>query len=355
MRYKLHASIFAMALALVMMAAMSGRTVRATAAPASSALDLLSILPASDVVAFADVHRGLSDVLPRVLVNDAAVLQRINTKIGRFKEETGTDLNLLDTVAVGVSFKDSPSLDPERITVLVRGRFDASEVVSNALSSLKARGKPQPKEESYEGKTVYILEGSPRDPLCMVMLDSNTLAFGNRAGVRGAVDASAGRIERADAEMTGLATSNPNAIGGFAGRVPPAFSKYLSGRDDEFSQAFSNVRMVYGSADVNDTKGQMLVTLRTDNTEQAQVVGRKLSAIKQLASIYLSKSSGKDGRQEAVLRARAENEAGQQVSAGMLPFPPSVLKNAKITTQTNEVQVTLEQTLAEMANIVRTF
>lgn len=358
MRCRTHATFLVMILALATSVSLSNgaRARTVSAPPATSSLDLLSILPASDVVAFVDVRRGLSEVLPHVLVNDSATLQRISNKIAKLKEETGADLNLLDTVAIGVQFKDSAALDPEKITVLARGRFDAREVAASALNAVKSRQKFQPKEESYEGQTIYILESSPREPMTMTVLDSNTLAFGDPAGIRAAIDASSGRGARADAELTGLATSNPNAIAGFAGRVLPALSKSLAARDDEFSQTFANVRLVYGAATATDTKGEMLVTLRADNAEQAQAVGRKLSALKKLASIYLSQNSSKNGQQNAVPTARDEDgTAIQKYEPETLPFPPDLLKSSKITTQNNEVQVSLERTLTDLANIVRTF
>lgn len=358
MRYKIHAAFLAVILALASVCYLKSGAVRTvTAAPAAaSSLDLLSILPASDVVAFVDVRRGLSEVLPHVLINDSAMLQRINNKIAKLKDETGADLNLLDTVAIGLQFKDSASLDPQRITVLARGRFDASEVTASVVNAVKARQKFQPKEESYEGKTIYTLEASPREPLTMTVLDSTTLAFGDPAGVRAAIDASSGRGERADAELTGLATSDPNAIAGFAGRVPSALTKSLVEKDDDFSQVFSNIRLVYGAATATDTKGELLVTLRTDTTEQAQALGRKISALKQIASIYLSNSSSKDDQQQSALTARVEDETTvPRNMSGVLPFPPSILKNSKITTLNNEVQVSLEQTLTDLAPIVRPF
>ncbi|MCA1557909.1 MAG: hypothetical protein LC731_05140, partial [Acidobacteria bacterium] len=108
MRRKVYGAIFALVVTGLVVAASfnlrGGRTKAATLSP-SPASELLTLLPASDAVAYMDAQRALSEIIPRVFTNDAESLARVNQELDKFREHTGADARQLDSIAIGVRFK----------------------------------------------------------------------------------------------------------------------------------------------------------------------------------------------------------------------------------------------------------
>lgn len=349
MSRKIYIAIFALIVAGLTVAASFNYRGRTTAAPlpASSATELLGMLPASDAVAFLDTQRTLSEVIPHIFINDSKTLARINQEIDEFRDEAGTDVRQIDAIAVAVRFKKAGAPETEYVTGFVRGRFSASEAISTAQVKAKAKRTFKWKEEQYEGTTIYITEG--HGGLCIAAFDANTLAFGDMEGIRAALDVRAGRGARVDSSLVELATLNTSAVAGFAANVPSSLSQQLAG-DDELGKAFASINQVYGSADATGTTGALSVTLRSATNEQAQALGERLASLRQLASLYLSQNSSE---QNGTLVAVPGNKDQARIAVRATPFTSKWIKDVTISTEGNEVKLRIEEPLADIAPVLR--
>lgn len=350
MRRKVFAAGFALLVtALVVAASFNYRAGQAVAAPraASSASELLLMLPAADAVGFMDAQRAVTEIIPHIFTNDSETLARVNREIDKFNEHTGTDARSFDSIAVAARFKTG-SLSTDFVVGLVRGRFNASEAITKGLVKAKAEAEakkrrvPQWKEVQYEGVTIYMVDGT--GGFCLAAVDANTISFGDLNGIKALLDAKAGRGARADSSLIELATLNSSAVAGFAANIPASAAKQMGGGDD-FGEAFNSIRQVYGSADANGTNGTLSVALRSETNEQAQALAEKLSSLKQLASLYLSKSKSQ-GNDKAV--DTSVNLGPMRGNVDALPLSKWI-KDVTITAEGNDVKLRLEEPLADMS------
>lgn len=372
MTKRFYASFLALALLGSMLSAAAfGQTKKAVTAQASqnSANDPLTSLPKSDGVVSIDMQRLLNEFLPGVLAGDQARLADINTKIDRIKTRTGLDVRAFERVAVGLRFVNtSPnSLKVESVT-LARGRFDAPAMLAAGLAATKDKYKHT--EQKYGGKTIYVFNGDElfakddvpqvavseedkkaggkpaqvADDLLqkllnfragevgIVALDANTLAIGQPAHVRAAIDASAKRGERVQPALTQLATRNPDAVLGFGANMPANLSRYLELDNDDITKNLDSIRQLYGSIGATAGGYGMQAYARTDTTAQAQGVYNTLVGFKELGGFFASNLTGDKGK-----------------------LAQTALENLKITKEANEVQIRLELAQADVAMLVRVF
>ena len=339
--------IYASFIALVIMmggvvASASGQTKKSVSVNVPAANDPLVMLPASDAVAIIDVQRVLTEAMPRALEGNPARLAEANAEIDRFKTRTGIDLRSFDRIAAGLRFNErSSAADEERKVAIARGTFNAGAFV--AAGRLAAKGKYR--EEKHGEKTIYIftLEQQVKlfgmlnlkvAELAVTALDANTLAMGDLAGVRAAIDAASGRGERVHAELVELATRNPNAMIGFGAKLPPSAARSLNIDNEEITKNIASIRQVYGSIGTTPTGFDMLTVARTENADQAQSLNDTIAAAKQFAAVLASQIS-------------RDTDKGKLVK--------NALDSMKVTTTGNEVQIKLELAQTDIATLVRGF
>jgi hypothetical protein len=318
----------------------SGTTKVKTATDAATIPAQTVPLPASDAVVFVDVRRLLTEALPRALVSDAAKLAQVNAEIDNFKARTGIDARSFERVAVGARFTN-PSAGVTKIDHVVavaNGTFNAAALA--AAGRLAAKGKYQ--EVTHGGKTinVYSLNEQVKlfgllnmriSDLATAALDANTLAVGDPAGVRAAIDAQAGS-NRVSPEMVMLARRNPNAIIGFGGTLPPALTQNLDLGNEEIAKSIASIREFYGSLGTTNDGFDMLTVLRTATAGDAKNLSDTLAALKQLAPLFLSQLSGDKGK-----------------------LAQSAVDSLKVTAQGTEVQLSLALAQTDIATMVRVF
>ncbi len=319
----------------------SSQTTKPASALSPATGDLLTALPASDAVATVDIKRLLTDAMPRALDSNPTRLAEANAEIDRFKTRTGIDLRSFDRMAVGARFDDKSSAVTEASKVAIaHGSFDAGAIV--AAGRLAAKGKYR--EEKYEGKTVYIftldqqvkllgLMNMRITDLAVTSLDANTLAMGDPAGVRAAIDASQGR-SRVSPELVALATRNPNALIGFAANMPPSASQNINIDNDEITKNIDSIKQGYGWVGMTPTGFDMMAVARTSSADQAQSLRDTIAAAKQLAGMLASHVSRSSDKGKLVENA---------------------LNNMKVVIQGSEVQVKLELAQTDIATLVRGF
>jgi hypothetical protein len=286
---------------------------------------ILSSLPASDAIMLIDLQRLLRDAMPRVL--DQAKLAQANAEIEKFKTRTGIDPRSFDRVAVGMRFNSLPGGMTKVTTVaLAHGSFNAGAMV--AAGRLATNGKYT--EEKYNGATIYDFDLNEQvkmfgllnmkvSHLGVSALDDHTLAIGDPAIVRAAIDAYKGGSGRVASELVQLATRSPNALLGFGANLPQFLTQGLSVPNDEIARNLAAVRQVYGSVGATDGGGfDSLLVARTDNADQAKGLSDTIYALKQFAPLISGRLSGARGK-----------------------LAQNALENLKVTAQGNELQIRL--------------
>ena len=273
-------------------------------APAPQRADKIVPLPASDAVMFVDMRRLLTEAVPRALEGEPAKLAEVQADLDQFKLRTGIDPRSFDRVALGVRYTNTPSgaTKLDHVVAVANGTFNAGSIV--ALGRIAAGGRYQ--ETKHGGKTVHTFSLNDRikllgmfvriSDLSMSVIDANTLVIGEPAGVRAAIDASAGR-GRVSAEMLTLAQRNPNAVVGFGSMMPRTLLGKLDGfGSDEVSKNVSAIRQFYGSLGSTATGFDMFVALRTSTPAEAKRLNDTAAALKPIAAFAASQMSGARGR-----------------------------------------------------------
>jgi hypothetical protein len=282
------------------------------------------------------VNRLLSDVMPRVLANNAAKLAELNANIEGFKTRTGLDPRSFDEVALGIRYTYPTDGVTKLITAaLAKGKFSAGAIV--AAGRLAANGKYR--EEKYQGKSVYIfsLDESIRvfgvidlkiRELAASPLDADTLALGDATSIRGVIDASAGR-SRANAELISLASRDPNAVIGFGSNISQQLLHNLDISNASVVGDLSGLRQAFGSIGANERDVEVFIGAKTVDNDAARNLGDTIEGLKQLGALFVGRLAGPKG-----------------------VLAKSALSNLKIVTQANELQIRTAVAQTELGPLV---
>ena len=166
--------------------------------------------------------------------------------------------------------------------------------------------------------------------LAVVVLDANTLAFGQPDRVRATVDALGGGT-RVASDVVALAQRDPNAIIGMGGNVPAAL-RGIELPSPELSKSVASIRQFYSSFGTSASGFQMLTVLRTDNAEAARNLSDTVEGLKLLAPLGIARMP--------VAKAKQLQQ---------------LVDNTKVTTAGNDVQISLDVADASVATLVHVF
>jgi hypothetical protein len=293
-------------------------------------------LPASDAVLTVDLRRLLTEVVPRVLVSDPARLAQVTSDIEQFKSRTGIDARDFSALTVGTRITRLPSgaTKFDRTVALAVGTFRADAL----LAAARAASKGTLAEQTYGGKTVYVLAVNDElklfgllkmhvKELALSVLAPNMLAVGEPASVRAAIDAQAGR-GRADLSLSDFPKGADDFIG-FAGNVPVGV---LSGMDTglpNVDRAVASIRSFYGSIGSTPAGVRMTTVLRAQTANDAKQLYETAEAISRIAPGLITM-------------------AGEKAK-----FAKGLIDSLKITTKGNEVQFHLEVPQADISTLLR--
>lgn len=348
MKRNLQVSLLAGALILTGIAGAAFAQTRRGTAPAQKAaggtnVDALAglTLPASDSVAIVEMRRLLSEALPRALADDPAKLAEVNADIDNFKAKTGIDPRAFDTLAAGSRIVPLPNgkVKLDHTVAVARGTFNASTIVSAG----RAAAKGAHREEKYAGKSVHVFTLNEQlklfgllnmrvRELAVAELSANTLAVGEPAAVRAAIDAGRGRGALKAADLTMLTQPRgANTLVAFGSRVPSEATRGLDFGNPQVAQAIASVRELYGTVGSTANGLDMQTNLRTMNAADARNLSETLAALKQLAPLFLGRLQGDKGR-----------------------LARNAVDSLRVTTQGNEVQLRLEVPQADVTTLLRT-
>jgi hypothetical protein len=296
---------------------------------------LLGSLPASDAIVQVDAQRLVRDVLPRAL--DQTKLAAANAEMDKFKTETGLDPRSFESLAVGMRFSQLESgMTKVNTVALARGSFNAGAMV--AAGRLASKGKYS--EEKYNGATIYTFDLNEQvklfgllnmrvSRLGVTALNDHTLALGEPAMVRAAIDAGRAGGARVGAELVQLATRDPNAIVGFGANLPKFILSNLNVPNDEIARNLSGVRQVYGSVGANAAGFDSLLIARTENADQARSLSDTIYALKQFGPLLAGRLSGPKGK-----------------------LAQNALDSLKVTAQGNELQLRLALAQTDLNSLI---
>lgn len=351
MNMKLRALLLAIPLAMLMsIAVVSAQTTQAT-----STLDPLNTLPTSDVVAFADTRRILTEILPRLLANDPATLVKLTNAANDLNTKTGINILAIDRIAVGVQFTGTVThnlkKDDVGLAIIVRGDFDADKF----FAFMKVETKGKARQETYGGKLIHIeppptppQKKSERETAALTFLDDHTIVVGDLPQVRATIDAATGK-GRVDSALVQLATQDANTLIGMAGNVPPSLTEDIrksATTGDEAEQAISkvvvNIKQVFSSIVTNPAAFNATLGARLGTAEQAQSLVDLLFGIRQQTAPYVQDKTLHDmltslqitaQSDQVRLSANIPNEVVQSFAASMIKEnPPAAKPVTKATT-----------------------
>ena len=302
----------------------------------TSPRDVVSYLPVSDAVAVIDVHRLITEALPRIFSGDTAKLLQANTEIDKFKARTGIDPRTFDRVALGVRYTyPSATVTKIETVAIAHGTFDARAVIAAGRSSAKGKYR----EVSHHGATIAVFNIGDQvkflglwnmkvNELAACALDQNTLAIGTLPNVRAAIEA--GKSGRASNELVALATRDPNALIGFGGNATGELLKSLSVGNDAIAKDVNSIRQVYGSIGMTGTDFTVLLVARAATATDAKNLSDTVTGLKQLGGILIARM------------APAKKSLAQ-----------SALDNLKITTHANELEIRTQFAAADLAAFLK--
>ena len=328
-----------------------GQSVRTANAAPVAGNDLLGMLPPSDLIAYVDTQRVLTDVIPTIFAEQPEVSTEIESGLDHFKKNVGFDPRTLDAVAVGVNLDASRQARGFDFALIARGRFDAPAAIEAGLASAlkESKGELEKRTRQYEGRTIYLLApvirqskedgASPdveREPggntMVFVALDSNTVAFGNLKSVQATIDASMGR-EKVSDELVQLATRTPNAVASFSGNITPNIAGNFFGiGNKKTDDSIASIKQVYGSFNLSGNDGESLVNIRTETAEQSRQLSSTLNGLKLMAKI-----------------------AGTREATGERKSLENLVNNLNIYAVGNEVQITMKFAAKDLLPFVRNF
>lgn len=281
---------------------------------------LVSQLPASEFVVTMNFKRLLSEVVPQILANDTAALNKINAGIDEFKGKSGIDLRQFEQAAIGLNYKqlNSGEIDLEP-TLLLRGAFNPTALIGAAKIALNGKFR----QEQIAGKsvTVFSIPEAVKKPgtapttnkrdaveraldrlmsgeVAITTLDSNTLAVGKPAQIRTLLAPAA--TNRVSKDFADYISRNPNAVMNFAGKVPPGLTSKIETGNDQISKVISSLQKLYATVDTNGSDASLALIAETLNADQAAELSEILQVLQSFGKNALGSKT--DPKNQALAR-----------------------------------------------------
>ncbi|HMQ02474.1 MAG TPA: hypothetical protein PKD26_00975 [Pyrinomonadaceae bacterium] len=273
---------------------------------------LTAMLPTADGVISIDVKRFFSTALPKILSANEPMLKKVTDELDRMKDRTGIDIRQFDQLAAGVNAAQKGEKDYDvRPVVIARGGITSASLIGAA--KIAANGKyreekaadrtiyvfearqiaadlkdktPEAKDSSYASMVVDKLSGE----MALTAIDANTVAFGDLALVKRAVDGSA----RMPAELLRMLGKKETAVVKFAGKLPGGMGAFLPLDNDELGKNIESIRYLYGNVDMVGEAMAVNMTAQTQQRGQAAALRETLEGLQLLGKMFLGSAKGAD-------------------------------------------------------------
>lgn len=237
--------------------------------------NLVSLLPASDVVIKINSKRLMSNSIPEALSLFPELAAKYNEQVKEAAGKSGIDPQSIEEIVIGLTYKSEKAANVKQndFVALMRGSFDSAALLKASKQSAKAPVR----EEIIEGKTVYIVDISsaysnkqiapnenseqnslPENPVAnkfkidqvaMVALDSNVVAYAAPTQIRSLL---AGNKTSVNPVLSELLERDPDAAINVA-------------MDSSFQQYFMSPKLGGTAADDVPQMRESLISLDFDN------------------------------------------------------------------------------------------
>ncbi|HZI17034.1 MAG TPA: hypothetical protein VEY09_00420 [Pyrinomonadaceae bacterium] len=294
-------------------------------------------LPASDVVLAVDLARLFGEGMTRALAGQPERAAQVAADVEQFKARTGIDPRAFDTLTAGGRIVKTPSgaAKLDHLVAVASGRFDVEAVAAAARRAPNARLT----EQKHGGRTVYVLAVGDQlrlfgllkmrvGELAFAALDAGTLAVGEPAAVRAAIDA-AGGSGRVSAALLDGARIGGDALIAFAGNVPAGTFAGVDVGLPNINRSIEAIRGFYGNVGMTAAGYQLTTALRTESAADARQLGDTVQALKAIAPGFI-------------------NVAGDRYK-----FAGRIVESLNITTRSNEVHLRLDLSQDDLGQLLR--
>lgn len=261
-----------------------------TATDAQVLTTSLSTLPEAEVIVYVNASRIVTDVAPRVL--PPKELQEMRNMLEQVKAFTRIDLKDIEFMVLATRFSKPTGASmyplPEAMFV-TRGDFEVQPLLGMAM--MASEGKLR--EEQYGAHKINVIKldefakGAANNPfaaafseIAIAALDTNTIAVGNTAYIKAALDAADGR-GRIKAETVASILRDPTALISISGSPMMAFAKSFGLRMAENRDGQNNCMTQFGEfyASINMDAQNFKLTgaMNADNPDTARLMRNMLA------------------------------------------------------------------------------
>jgi hypothetical protein len=310
----------------------------------------LSSLPEADTLIYISPQRILNDAAPKIMPADH--LEKLRGSFADIKSSVGLDPSKIDYLVIAVRFR-KPAADlsfvaPD-VMLVAGGDFSADSLLTVARLALQP---PQHKlrDEKYGSKNLTLLTIDPiakaaeKNPLLrsfseigFVALNANTLAIGNTAYLKSAIDAGEG-TGRITTEALNSLLRDPNALISAAGSPWTSFAKSFGLLGTETTprqpRCESKLGDFYSAITMDATNFSLRGAMNADNPDTAKIINGLISGLLQQAVSSVPDKGAQALLKNIKMMAREsevtwEADVPQQVAADFIreQMKPKVVTN----------------------------
>jgi len=277
-------------------ASLNSHSSNTTTLAAPSAVSALSSLPEADALIYISPQRILNDAAPKIMPADH--LEKMRASFADIKKSVGLDPSKIDYLVIAVRFR-KPAADLSFVApdlmLVASGDFSADSLLTVARLFLQQKVR----DEKYGEKTITLMtiddiaKAAEKNPLLksfsevgLVALNANTIALGNTAYLKAAVDAGEGK-GRITTEALNSLLRDPNALISAAGSPLISFAKSFGLLGTETtpreSRCESKFGDFYSAVTMDATNFSLRGAMNADNPDTAKIINGLLSGLLQQA------------------------------------------------------------------------
>jgi hypothetical protein len=264
----------------------------AVSAVAQTAVNNLVSLPEADTLIYTNPQRIFAEAAPKVM--KPADLTKMREAFADVKKAVGVDPATIDTLVIALRFR-KPTSDlkfaPPEVLSVWSGDFSSESLVTLAKLYLQDRAR----DEKHGAKSLTIVKIDPiaaeaekipflkaYSEVAIAPLSINTIAIGNIAYVKAALDAADGTNRISPASLNSL-MRDPAALVSASGSPLAAFGKSFgilgsetAPRDPRCETSFGNF---YAALSLEGNSFMIRGALNADNPDTAKIINGLFSGL----------------------------------------------------------------------------
>jgi hypothetical protein len=224
------------------------------AAPATATEELISLLPASDLIATLDVNRAFNELLPKLAGLETGGLDKLAKSIQDFTQKTSVDPSKIQKAVFGFSLNGAQGTG----VLIVQGIEPDNKQIEAVMKEFGTEFKTS----EYKGKTIYNVISKVKAPsagplsiktdeVALAALGQQRVAFGDLSVVKEVIDiqAGGGKGGVTPAMNDALKETRASALVRFALNIPENLRTEAINQGDLF-KSVATVKVILGTFDV---------------------------------------------------------------------------------------------------------